>query len=97
LQTSVDKLKGLPPALVITNEHDVLRYEGKAYADKLTQAGVGVPVTATCYLDTINDFMMLNPISDTPAVRRAVDQASEMLKKKLSTVQYPIIEFRNIS
>lgn len=85
MQTSVDKLKGLPPALVITNEHDVLRDEGKAYADKLTQAGV--PVAATCYLDTINDLMMLNPISDTPAVRRAVDQASEMLKKKLSTVQ----------
>jgi hypothetical protein len=28
--------------------------------------------------------MMLNAISDTPAVRGAIDQASELLKKALS-------------
>ena len=81
LQASVDKLKGLPPALVIVDENDVLRDEGEAYAHKLMQADV--TVTAIRYLGTIHDFMLLNPISDTPPVRGAIDQASDMLKKAL--------------
>lgn len=82
LHASIDQLSGLPPALVITDEFDVLRDEGENYAHKLMQAGVSV--TATRYLGTIHDFMMLNVITDTPAVRGAIDQASEMLKNKLS-------------
>jgi acetyl esterase len=82
LHASIDQLRGLPPALVITDEFDVLRDEGESYAHKLMQGGVSV--TATRYLGTIHDFMMLNVITDTPAVRGAIDQASEMLKNKLS-------------
>jgi acetyl esterase len=85
LQASIDQLKGLPPALIITGEFDVLRDEGEAYAHKLMQAGV--QVTATRYLGTIHDFVMLNAIADTPAARGAIDQASEMLKKVLSPTQ----------
>jgi acetyl esterase len=83
LQASIDQLRGLPQALGITEEFDVLPNQGEAYAHKLMEAGVSV--TATRYLGTIHDFTMLNVITDTPAIRGAIEQASEVLKKKLST------------
>jgi acetyl esterase len=82
LQASIDQLSKLPPTLIIVGENDVLRDEGEAYAHKLMQAGV--PTTATRYLGTIHDFVMLNPITDTPAPRGAIDQASHTLKEVLS-------------
>ncbi|HXX98930.1 MAG TPA: alpha/beta hydrolase [Candidatus Bathyarchaeia archaeon] len=82
LQASIEQLKGLPPALVINGENDVLRDEGEAYALKLSEAGV--PVTAVRYHGTIHDFVMLNAITDDPAPRGAIEQASIMLKNALS-------------
>jgi acetyl esterase len=79
LQATVEQLKGLPPALVITDENDVLREEGEAYAHKLNEAGVRV--TATRYLGTVHDFMMLNAIADTPAARGAINLANTTLQK----------------
>ena len=81
LQASIEQLKGLPPALIINGEFDVLREEGEAYAHKLIEAGV--PVTGLRYHGTIHDFVMLNPIADTPATRGAIAQASQMLNKVL--------------
>lgn len=79
LKASLDQLSGLPQALVITGENDVLRDEGEAYAQKLSDAGVRV--TATRYIGTIHDFVMLNPIAETPATRAAIAQASSYLRE----------------
>lgn len=78
LQASIDQLKGLPPALIIVDENDVLRDEVEAYAHKLMQAGVNV--TAVRFLGTIHDFVMLNPLAGTPASCGAIGLANEHLK-----------------
>jgi acetyl esterase len=79
LRASLDQLTGLPPALIITNENDVLRDEGEAYAHKLMAAGV--PVMATRYLGAIHDLVLLNPITETPPARAAIAQVNDTLRK----------------
>ena len=78
LNASVEQLSGLPQTLLIVDENDVLRDEGEAYGRKLAQAGVRV--TSLRYNGTIHDFMLLNPITETPAVRAAVGQANGYLR-----------------
>ncbi len=78
LQASTEQLKNLPQAMIINGEFDVLRDEGEAYAHKLSEAGVRV--TAVRYLGTIHDFIMLNPITESPTTRAAVKQANQTLK-----------------
>jgi len=81
LRASDDQLNGLPPALVIVDEADVLRDEGEAYAARLRRAGVAV--TSVRYDGITHDFMMLNPLSDTHATRGAVAQAVSILRNAL--------------
>ncbi|WP_141585769.1 alpha/beta hydrolase [Actinomadura sp. WMMA1423] len=82
LRAALEDLAGLPPALVIVDENDVLRDEGEAYARRLTQAGV--PTTSVRYNGTLHDFMMLNPVRDTHATRAATAQAIATLKAALN-------------
>ena len=82
LLATVDQLRDLPPALVITDENDVLREEGEAYAYKLMRADV--PVTAVRYLGTMHDFMMLDALADTRAAKSAVALVSETLREALA-------------
>jgi acetyl esterase/lipase len=80
LRATVEQLKSLPDALIIVDD-DILRDEGEAYARKLARAGVRV--TSVRYNGTIHDFVMLNPLADTPAVRAAITQANAFLREAL--------------
>jgi acetyl esterase/lipase len=81
LRATTGQLAGLPQALVITGEADVLRDEGEAYAAKLRAAGV--PVTAVRYGGVIHDFVMLNALHDTHAAKAAIRQATSFLHAAL--------------
>ncbi|MDN4618292.1 alpha/beta hydrolase [Paenibacillus sp. PsM32] len=79
LRATTEQLSGLPEALVITGEADVLRDEGEAYANKLREAGV--PVTAVRFQGIIHDFVMLNVLADTNAKKGAIKLATTFLRE----------------
>ncbi|MEW1777227.1 alpha/beta hydrolase [Streptomyces sp. NPDC086777] len=83
LRATPEQLAGLPPALVITGEADVLRDEGEAYANKLREAGV--PVTAVRFQGIIHDFVMLNALRETHAAEAAITLATGTLRAALHT------------
>ena len=83
LRATTEQLTGLPPALVITGEADVLRDEGEAYANKLRTAGVAV--TAVRYQGIIHDFVMLNALRETHAAESAINLATATLRQALGT------------
>lgn len=75
-----EQLQGLPPALVLTCECDILRDEGEAYVAKLSEAGVytvGMRV-----LGTIHAFMT-TPIPDTPQYRTSIKMVCNFIKENI--------------
>lgn len=80
LRADISQLRGLPAAMIINGEADVLRDEGEAYARKLRKAGVDV--TALRFQGMIHDFVMLNALDQTKACRVAMDSAAAWINRK---------------
>ncbi|EMF0465104.1 TPA: alpha/beta hydrolase [Enterococcus hirae] len=79
LRATSEDLADLPPALILTDEADVLRDEGEAYARKLRD--VGVAVTQVRFQGMIHDFVMVNSLDQTNATRAAMLLATQWLQQ----------------
>ncbi|AEV95823.1 alpha/beta hydrolase [Pediococcus claussenii] len=79
LRASIDQLTGLPPAMILNGEADVLRDEGEAYANKLREANVDT--TQMRFQGMIHDFVMVNSLDQTRATRAAMDVSTAWIMK----------------
>lgn len=80
LRACEEELCGLPDAMILNGQADVLRDEGECYAIKLRKAGVNV--TAIRFQAIIHDFVMLNALDQTKACRAAMDVSTEWVNRK---------------
>ncbi len=80
LKASTSQLQNLPDALIINGEADVLKDDGKAYANKLRDACNNV--THIEIQGTIHDFVMLNSLDQTKACRIAMDISTSWINSK---------------
>ncbi|WP_198961916.1 alpha/beta hydrolase [Pseudonocardia sp. MH-G8] len=76
LSVPSERLAGMPPTLVITDERDVLRSQGEEFARHLEQAGV--PVTATRYDGVMHEFLGAAAVLDK--AEQAQREAAEHLR-----------------
>jgi acetyl esterase len=83
LRATPADLEGLPPALVIVDENDVLRDQGEAYADKLRSAGV--PTTSVRFNGTIHDFLRLNALRDSESTKAGISLAVAAIRRAFGT------------
>ncbi len=75
----VPNLAGLPAAIVITCEHDPLRDQGEAYAERLREAGV--PATMRREPGMVHNFLLWDTVS--PACAAAADRVAADLATAL--------------
>jgi acetyl esterase len=71
-------LRGLPPALIITAEYDVLRDEGERYGKRLAEAGV--PAKVTRYDGMHHGFFQMYGTVDR--AKKALEEAATWLKER---------------
>jgi acetyl esterase/lipase len=95
LRATTSELSGLPPAMIITAEADVVRDEAEAYGSRLREAGV--PVMAVRYQGTIHDFMLLNVLRETNAARAAIAQAIGTFREAFGVEEGPVTSRHGIS
>ncbi|MGK5554465.1 alpha/beta hydrolase [Actinomadura kijaniata] len=81
LRATAGDLAGLPPALIISAEGDVVRDEAEQYARHLSLAGV--PVTCVRYLGMVHDFVSLTALQPSPSSRIALRQGASFLADAL--------------
>jgi acetyl esterase len=79
LRATPEELTGLPPALVIVDQNDILRDQGEAYAAKLRDADV--PTACVRFNGTMHDFMMLDALRDTESTRAAIAMAASAFRR----------------
>jgi len=80
LRATSEQLRGLPDAMILNGEADVLRDEGEEYARMLRKSGVDV--TTIRFNGIIHDFVMLNALDQTNAVRAAMDVSTDWINRK---------------
>jgi acetyl esterase len=80
LFASLEDLAGQPPAMVATAGFDPLRDEGRAYADKLRDAGV--PVRYRCYPSLFHGFFSAS--GGVEAARSTLVEAAAALREALA-------------
>lgn len=76
-----EDLSGLPPAIVVTAENDVLRDEGMAYADRLGK--FGVKVEYACEPGMIHGFF-----AHTAIFSKNIESTVSKIRKFLSTTNF---------